>query len=222
MAENQGKLWKGNLRFFGKATASMSHEIKNALAIIGESAGLIEDLILMSEKGVELKAEKLKQICERVQNQTVRADLIVRRLNTFSHSSDELLKTVDLLELVQLVTSLARRFSSLRGVDLEMIPEAKSVSITTDPFSLENLLWRSLDFATARTDDDKLLHINVTDDPAGGKISISGMKSPMLWPDPAFPGEEEWMLISHLRASFEAEKQGGRLFIGLPGKLEAI
>jgi hypothetical protein len=31
------------LQFFGKMTASISHEIKNVLAIINENAGLLED-----------------------------------------------------------------------------------------------------------------------------------------------------------------------------------
>ena len=30
-------------QFFGKMSASISHEIKNALAIINENAGLLED-----------------------------------------------------------------------------------------------------------------------------------------------------------------------------------
>ena len=31
------------LQFFGKMTASISHEIKNVMAIINESAGLLDD-----------------------------------------------------------------------------------------------------------------------------------------------------------------------------------
>jgi len=42
-----------SLRFFGKIVASISHEIKNVMAIINEKAGLIKDLTLMAEKGVE-------------------------------------------------------------------------------------------------------------------------------------------------------------------------
>ena len=37
------------LQFFGKMTASISHEIKNVLAIINENAGLLEDLALLSD-----------------------------------------------------------------------------------------------------------------------------------------------------------------------------
>jgi len=50
------------LQFFGKMTASISHEIKNVLAIINENAGLLEDLALMADGGAEIEPQRLK-IC---------------------------------------------------------------------------------------------------------------------------------------------------------------
>jgi hypothetical protein len=41
-------------------TASISHEIKNVMAIINESAGLLEDYSLMAEKGMPIDPERLK------------------------------------------------------------------------------------------------------------------------------------------------------------------
>ena len=45
---------ESGLQFFGKMTASISHEIKNVLAIINENAGLLEDLALMADRGAEI------------------------------------------------------------------------------------------------------------------------------------------------------------------------
>jgi len=39
------------LRFFGNISTSISHEIKNVLAIINENAGLLEDYNLHGRKG---------------------------------------------------------------------------------------------------------------------------------------------------------------------------
>ena len=44
-------LGESGLRFFGKISASISHEIKNAIAVMNENAGLIKDLIMMAERG---------------------------------------------------------------------------------------------------------------------------------------------------------------------------
>ena len=41
---------EAGLRFFGMMTASVSHEIKNVLAIINENAGLMSDLTQMMMK----------------------------------------------------------------------------------------------------------------------------------------------------------------------------
>ena len=47
------------VRFFGEMSASISHEIKNVLAIINENAGLLQDMVMMIEKGSPLSPERL-------------------------------------------------------------------------------------------------------------------------------------------------------------------
>ena len=47
------------LRFFGTMSAANAHEIKNALAVINENAGLLEDLVAMVPKGIPLDPERL-------------------------------------------------------------------------------------------------------------------------------------------------------------------
>jgi hypothetical protein len=44
MIDETDSLGRQGLQFFGKISASVSHEIKNVLAVIGENAGLLEDL----------------------------------------------------------------------------------------------------------------------------------------------------------------------------------
>ena len=44
-------LGEAGLRFYSKVSASISHEIKNSLAVINESAGYLEDVTLMAKKG---------------------------------------------------------------------------------------------------------------------------------------------------------------------------
>ena len=47
------------LRFFSATTASLSHELKNALAIIKENAGLLTDYMAMFEKGSPVAPDRL-------------------------------------------------------------------------------------------------------------------------------------------------------------------
>ena len=45
-------LTETSLQFFGRVSASISHELKNVLAIINENAGLLEDFTLMGDRGI--------------------------------------------------------------------------------------------------------------------------------------------------------------------------
>ncbi len=107
------------LRFFGMISASISHEIKNVLAIISESAGLMEDLLLLAQKGGRLDLEKFQAICAKVRRQTQRADGIIKNMNRFSHSVDQDLQRIDLNELIFLVTRIDRSIGGHAGVSLE-------------------------------------------------------------------------------------------------------
>ena len=50
------------LQFFGRISASISHELKNVLAIINENAGLLEDLTSMADRGKPIDSARLKAI----------------------------------------------------------------------------------------------------------------------------------------------------------------
>ena len=132
------------LMFFGCMSASISHEIKNSLAIIGENAGLLEDIVVMSEKGVPINPERLKRISSGIQNQVRRADDIIRKMNRFAHSIDDPIRQVDLGEMLGFSCSLAERLVSLKGVSLQVLAGEPPVRIATRPFFLENVVWLCL------------------------------------------------------------------------------
>ena len=83
------------LQFFGKVSASISHEIKNVLAIMNENAGLLEDYTRMLENGKPINTERFKTLAGKVLKQIQRADGIVKRLNRFAHSVENFAISVD-------------------------------------------------------------------------------------------------------------------------------
>jgi hypothetical protein len=50
------------IKFFGQATAGLTHEMKNCLAMINEFNGLIGDLIMAHERGHPLNLERIKSL----------------------------------------------------------------------------------------------------------------------------------------------------------------
>jgi len=138
---------EGGVGYFGAMTASVSHEIKNCLAIMNENAGLMTDLILLSQQRPPLDLERIQSITERITGQIHRADTILKNLNVFSHSMDKPVQPVDLSQAVQLAASLGRRISENRRITVQHQPPEKPVEVTAPFFFLLYLIWTILEGA---------------------------------------------------------------------------
>ncbi len=207
---------EAGLQFFGKVSASISHEIKNALAIINENAGLLGDFALMAEKGMPIDPERLKTLAGRITGQIKRADGIVKNMNRFAHSADDSLKKVDLGEILGLVAELSGRHASMRGVSLDPKPSAGPVMSTTSPFFLENLVWLCLDFAMEVTGGGKTVGLIPEKTENGARIRFTGLEALAEATTGTFPGEGEKALLSVLKAELATDVEAGELVITLP------
>jgi signal transduction histidine kinase len=142
---------EAGVRFFGKVSASIAHELKNVLAIINENAGLLEDLNFAAKKGTPVDPERLNRMAGNFNKQIHRADAILKNMSSFAHSVDQFSLQVNLHELALLVSNLAGRLAAMRKVTLETIPPPTPVTLTTNPFLLENLVWLFIEYAVAST-----------------------------------------------------------------------
>ncbi|QGY40398.1 sensor histidine kinase [Pseudodesulfovibrio cashew] len=132
------------LQFFGRISASVSHEIKNVFAVINESAGLIEDFTLMAERGMPIQPEKLKSVAASIQGQVRRGDSIVRNMNAFAHSADEPVREVNLAETLGLIVALTTRLADMKQVRLTL-GDCESISRKANPFDLMRLLHGAME-----------------------------------------------------------------------------
>ncbi|MBA3011677.1 MAG: hypothetical protein KKF12_11770 [Proteobacteria bacterium] len=148
------------MRFFGRMSASATHEIKNTLAIINENAGLLEDLTLMAEKGHPLATERVKDISQRLARQVHRADLILKKLNRLSHSVDLTRELVDLEKAVIFVLDLAGRLLEIQQVTVEITPPLSPMVVDTNLFYLQNAIWLAIDMACCCADQEKQVKIS--------------------------------------------------------------
>ena len=216
-----GDQWKlrseMGLRFFGKMTASISHEIKNALAIMNENAGLIGDLCLMAQKGKPVETQRFQKLASNIGKQVRRADGIVRSMNAFAHSVDESTQSVDLEETLLLVLSLGNRIAAMRGVALEVTPSEDRVSITTNPFYLENLIWLCLDFAVDVCGSDKKVVVFTERSEKGARIGFSGLAGLSGSPESLFPSVREEALLEVVGGQLKLKAQSGEMVLTLPG-----
>ena len=127
-AKSEGVTERG-LQFFGKMTASVSHEIKNVLAIVNENAGLLGDLALMAERGAAIEPQRLNDMSRTVMKQVRRADAIAKNMNRLAHSVDESTRTIDLNDTLETLVALSHRFASLRDVGVRLYRNENPVKI---------------------------------------------------------------------------------------------
>ena len=145
MAFEELNLENSGLAFFGRVSASISHELKNVLAVINENAGLLEDLVLIARKGDPPDTERLGRLAATVGRQIQRADGILKKMNQFAHTSDHTVEKVDLYATAKFITELCGRLISMDGVTVNIVPPAEPVTIDTHRFYLQNMLWMCIE-----------------------------------------------------------------------------
>jgi len=173
------------LQFFGRVSASVSHEIKNVFAVINEAAGLIEDFTLMAERGMPLQPERLKKAAGSIQGQIRRGDSIVRNMNAFAHSTDEPVREVNLVEALELTVALATRFADMKQIGLTL-GDSTPTSQTANPFDLTRLLHSSIAAALESLEAGDTLVVSVKPVDGGASFSLSspGKDAPLKSDEP--------------------------------------
>jgi len=220
MSWNQEVIRETGLQFFGKMSASISHELKNVLAIINENAGLLEDLAVLAEKGVPIDPQRLKTPASRIMKQIRRGDDIIKGMNRFAHSVDEPLRQMDLHDTLALTYALSNRFASMRGVRLELEPPSIPVPVVANPFFLQNLISLCLDFAMGCAGAGKTVSLKAEKIEGGAKIMFSKLEDMAKVETGPFPAERERALLQALKADLVIHKEMGELCLTLPSQAE--
>ncbi len=193
------------LQFFGKMSASISHEINNVLAIINENAGLLEDVTLMEEIGVPLDPEKLKKISGKVLKQVKRANGIIRNMNRFAHSVDETIKRVDIADTLEFMIIFSSRLSDMKRVSFTLDSGSDRIEITTNPFLLQNIIWRCLDYAMNLAKSGDTVPVSVEDNNSDVLIRFSGISGLADMTTCDFPTEREIPLFEALNGKLQID-----------------
>ena len=203
------------LQFFGQISASISHELKNVLAIINENAGLLEDFTLMADRGVPLDPDRLKKMAQGVKKQINRADAIISNMNRFAHSTDQPLATVDLAQTIETVLAVTARFAAMRGIRIDWQLPANPVALQTAPFHLMNLIWLCLEFSMSAAGAEKQVEL-VAEETAGG-VRIRFRRLAGLAADlrDTFPSDHEKILLEMLAADCKVELEPKEIVLEL-------
>ncbi len=204
------------LQFFGRISASISHEIKNVLAIVNENAGLLEDYSIMAEEGIPLDPARLKKMASTMMNQVSRGDEITKNMNRLAHSIDDTIATVDLKEIIELFMALTDRLTAMRRITVEPKLSGNPLKIKTSPFFLMDLLWLCLEFAMEASDDIKQVELITEQTKNGANIRFTQLAGLSVTPKQTFPSKREKCLLDLLAADMAVDADRGEILLKLP------
>lgn len=207
---------QAGLQFFGRMSASISHELKNTLAIIKENSGLLKDYVGMMAKGMPVEPQRFQTVALRIETQTVRADTIIKYLNQFAHTIDRSNKPVDLNELLILLLALHNRPAAMRQVALEPHFTEPAMVINTAPFTLLNALSLALEYALNAVEPGKAVSITVGEYQTEACFCFSELKTLAEMSAPNYPAAHDIAILTALGAQAIVEKDKGTITIALP------
>jgi C4-dicarboxylate-specific signal transduction histidine kinase len=136
--------------FIAAITASATHEMRNVLAIVKESAGLIEDLVRSTERRGAPDPSRFLRCVDRINTQVARGADIVSSLNRFAHSLEHAVALLQLDQELHQAAFLSQRFARQRGHAVEVRPGDQNLAVRANALRLQMTLFAALDCCMER------------------------------------------------------------------------
>jgi two-component system sensor histidine kinase HydH len=135
----------GRLQALGQLSAGLAHEIRNPLATLKTAAALVGDEIP--------ETSPRRRFVGILQQELERLEGLLERFLAFARPAALLVRQVDVVEVIERATALARPQANLRGILIET-SSAASASLSCDPDRLAqvllNLLLNAVQFSPAQ------------------------------------------------------------------------
>lgn len=157
--------------FMGKVTASVSHELQNVLAIIRETAGLMQDFLMMGDACADL-GERLENSLASIKNQVVRGVNLTSGLNQFAHSADHLSCAINVRDTVTRLLGITERIIRNKGFSVTLDP-GECPSMECDPVTFQALCFLGIETLIDILPSGQALHITLTNNSGGCHIQFT-------------------------------------------------
>ncbi len=147
------------LAAIGQLSAGIAHEINNPLAIIGEEAGWMQDLLKRDSLSQFPEMEEFQDSLREIVTQAGRCREITHKLLSFARKMDSAIRDVNLNALVEDVVSMREREATLSNIEITKDFGDDLPIIHSEPSLLRQVLLN-------------LINNAIDAIPKGGKITV--------------------------------------------------
>ncbi len=157
----ESKLRESQLESNGRILSGFSHELKNHLAVINESNGLLQDYIEMGRITDQHLAEKLQSILAQIDNRTQIISEMARHLNSFGHRFDFPESTFELKNMLQEQLFFLQRTARLRKIILKTSMPEDDMNIYSSPPLIQFIFGQLYNLALTTLQENDQLTISM-------------------------------------------------------------
>lgn len=208
-----------SLAFFGQVNASISHELKNIMAIISETAGLLNDITDMASDGRAIDSDLLQSSARSIMEEIHRGFKTIRQMNRFAHCVDKPVEPVLLEELLGMVINIAGYLAYSGTTRLCTLPTEKE-TVVTSPFMLAAIVYQALTFSYRNSGPDAEIEIEISRwSDSVWRITIHRFD---IKPFQTFPDEPLEKVARSIGVGIQCDRFNNRLDLDVPNNLDGF
>jgi two-component system NtrC family sensor kinase len=159
-ASDEVAMQSSKMAALGKMAAGIAHEINNPLAVIGEKAGWMKDLLSMEDAAKSENFQELSDAVNRIEYHVVRAKTVTHRLLGFARRMEPLTERVNINTVLDESIDFLENEARYRNIDIQTNYAPDLPLTTTDQSQMQQVFLNIINNAIDAIGKDGEITIN--------------------------------------------------------------
>ncbi len=171
-ASDEMVIQSSKMAALGKMAAGIAHEINNPLAVIGEKAGWIKDLLGMEDVARSENLQEMSDAVNKIEYHVVRAKTITHRLLGFARRMEPMAEKININEILEESLEFLKNEARYRSIGIQANYAPDLPLTTTDPTQLQQVFLNIMNNAIDAIGKDGEITINTRNLTKNNELSI--------------------------------------------------